>query len=124
MASANYHKPAILGFMEGTSSQKAHIISWDNQGTGRFSVDSLTNYTTYGANSASVTPGYIASTTFYMRVTRTTTTYAWFYSYDGYTWIQVHSGSIGFTPTKIGIGCNVENATYPVGAAFNWFRSV
>lgn len=120
----NYQKAAILGFAEGTSAQKAHIVCWDNQSGGRFSVDYLNSYSSYNTNKATLAPGAFASGRFYLRMVRTGTTYVSYYSFDGYVWIQIHSGTLAFTPTKLLIGGNAENATYPVGAVFEWFRSV
>lgn len=60
----------------------------------------------------------------YLRVRRTSTTYAWDYSTDGIGWQRVLSGSLAITPAHFGPFVNNQNTTATVTARSQFFRYV
>lgn len=111
------HKPCGLLVAEGTTAQKVHGVFLRHSTIA--ATIALNSFTSFGAET---TVNYAWGGPVYFRVTRASTTYTWYVSSDGWFWHQVQTGTLAFTPTKIGIGGNVEHGTAGMSAVYDWFR--
>lgn len=57
-----------------------------------------------------------------MRVRRTSTTYAFDIGINQAGWVQIWSGSLGFTPTHIGPGIFIDNAGVTIKSIHRYWR--
>lgn len=119
---AQYPIPSAMILAEGTTGQAltGYGLLLNASAKMLASVENYTDYDSYASTSASV--AWWNAHPVYYRLTRATATYAFSISSDGQQWIQVHSGTLGYTPTLIGVGGNPFSS--PIGAAFDWFRRI
>lgn len=84
-----------------------------------------TNYTTVASTKYTETEAYIKASGYFMRLRRNGTNYYIEYSTNGIAWYSPNSLAaitISFTPTAMGVACNVPSSATTSYRLFNLFR--
>jgi len=83
-------------------------------------VERFNNYQSWNStpfNLGAISPGGV-----YLRLRRNGTTYFFDVSEDGIGWMQCYSAALAFTPTKFGLGVNLNCATSGLRGLAQFFR--
>lgn len=118
--SGDNHVPNGMTLDEGSSTQKSFrfVRMLKNSGL-KMLLMNLPSYTDWTSDVAEHSIPY--SGFMYQRIRRSGSTYYFEYSGDGFMWTSLWSGTLSFTPTKIGITSAGSNSV-PIGGTFGWFR--
>lgn len=115
-----------IGWAQDPTSVTAdyHIVRLTFDATGMYFLTTIfTAQNVFSSNPVSLAD-VIGSSSGYLRCRRTGTTYSFDFSTDGIGWIQLSTGSISFTPTKLGFwGYNNDASNSKVWLA-HFFRSI
>jgi hypothetical protein len=120
----NYVKPGLLILAEGGATQGVYLFGRMWPASMSIRVERLNSFTSFNGvpNSNGTATSLGVNWPLYLRITKASTTYSFEVSGDGTTWMTIWSSTLAFTPTKIGLGGNVENTVHGCGGTFGWFR--
>lgn len=116
----NHNHPATLAVLQTDHTDDFYAYGMKLINAADLVVTRGTNLDTFAANPAvdSMAPAQRV----YYRFTRTSPNWFFHWSTDGYNWIQTYTVTEPWTVGNIGVGGQVENATHPVTAVYEWVR--